>query len=235
MEADRASQVETVDPVVAAPAEGESQESVIDLLEQLGRDLTALVYCEARLAATRHEPQLRRAARDVVAALAAALALLTAFALANAAAVRALSPTLSDWAAPLVLAAGWAVVGVLLALFVRARTRRLRALERKDAAQASREAEEAVRRTLERLSPAISREIAAAAMPMAGDVASGMAGSMVDAGEDLIEDVDEIVDRFTDDIPGGSVVDQVWDVVLMPGRFGVKVATTVLKRGDSAS
>jgi hypothetical protein len=23
-----------------------------------------------------------------------------------------------------------------------------------------------------------------------------------------------------------------WDVVLMPGRFGVKVATTVLKRGE---
>jgi hypothetical protein len=28
-------------------------------------------------------------------------------------------------------------------------------------------------------------------------------------------------------------VNQVWDVVLMPGRFGVKIATTVLKRNDS--
>jgi hypothetical protein len=26
------------------------------------------------------------------------------------------------------------------------------------------------------------------------------------------------------------VVNQIWDVVLMPGRLGVRVATTVLKR-----
>jgi hypothetical protein len=27
----------------------------------------------------------------------------------------------------------------------------------------------------------------------------------------------------------------VWDVVLMPGRFGLKVATTVMKRGAAES
>ena len=53
---------------------------------------------------------------------------------------------------------------------------------------------------------------------------------MVDAGGDLIEDADDIVEAITEGVPGGSVVNQMWDVVLMPGRLGVRVATTVLKR-----
>jgi hypothetical protein len=40
------------------------------------------------------------------------------------------------------------------------------------------------------------------------------------------------VDDLTEEIPGGGVVNQVWDVVMAPGRFGIRVATTVLKRGD---
>jgi hypothetical protein len=91
-----------------------------------------------------------------------------------------------------------------------------------DAEEARREAERAVRATLERLSPAISKEIALAAVPMAGDMASGV----VDAGGEILESADEIVDSITDELPGGSVVNQMWDVVLMPGRFGIRVATT---------
>ena len=33
--------------------------------------------------------------------------------------------------------------------------------------------------------------------------------------------------------PGGSVVGQVIDLALIPGRYGVRVATTVLKGGPS--
>jgi hypothetical protein len=84
-----------------------------------------------------------------------------------------------------------------------------------------------VRATLERLAPAITVEIATAAVPMAGD----MAGSVVDVGGDLLEASDDMVEAIVDDLPGGSVMNQMWDVVLMPGRFGVRVATTVLKRG----
>ncbi len=62
-----------------------------------------------------------------------------------------------------------------------------------------------------------------------------MASGVVDAGDEIIESADEIVESITEDVPGGGVVNQMWDVVLMPGRFGVRVATTVLKRGESDS
>jgi flagellar biosynthesis/type III secretory pathway M-ring protein FliF/YscJ len=145
--------------------------------------------------------------------------------------VRALSTELSPWLASLVLAAAWAVLGVLLALFVRARARRIRAWDAAEAERARAEAEQAVRETLEQLSPALSKEIALAAVPAAGD----MAGGVVDAGEELIESADEIVETLTENVPGGSVVNQMWDVVLVPGRLGIRVATTVLRRGDSVS
>jgi hypothetical protein len=70
----------------------------------------------------------------------------------------------------------------------------------------------------------ITKEIALAAVPTAGGLA--------EFGEDLIEGADDIVDAVTDELPGGGVVNQVWDVVLAPGRFGIRVATTVLKRND---
>src|SRR5262249_5304870 len=146
--------------------------------------------------------------------------------LANSAAVRGLSTELPEWAAPLVLAAGWTVVGGVLALALLARARRSRAWELEDAEAARGEAEQAVRDALEELAPVITREIALAAIPAAGDMAEGV----LDAGEEMIESVDGIVDAITDEIPGGGVVNQIWDIALMPGRLGIRVATTVLKR-----
>ncbi len=90
-------------------------------------------------------------------------------------------------------------------------------------------AEEAVRDTLERLAPAMTVEIASASVGVAGD----MAGDVVAAGADLLETSDEVVDAIAESVPGGSVVSQVWDVVLTPGRIGAKVATTVFRRGES--
>jgi hypothetical protein len=223
--------VDTIEEAAAPPTREEPRDSVTELLEQLGRQMSALVYYEAQLAASRHKPQLRRAARDVAAGLGVVIALLTAFALANAAAVDALSQKWPVWVSALVLAAAWTVVGVALALALRARLRRVTGLEKKSLEQARAEAEEAVRATLERLSPALSREVASAALPMA----SGMAGGVVDSGEDLIEDADEMVESLTEDLPGGGVVNQIWDLVLMPGRFGVRVATTVINRGSPSS
>ncbi len=214
---------ETPDSVVAS--EEEAQESVTDLLEQLGRDLATLVFYESRLAAARNKQQIRRAARDVVAALGVAAALLTAFALANTSAVLGLSTVMDGWLAALVLAAAWTVVGALLALALRARARRVGAGKAETVEEARDRAEQDVRATLERLAPAITREIALAAVPSAD--------GMVDFGEDLIEGADEIVDSITEELPGGGVVNQVWDVFLAPGRLGVRVATTVLRRGES--
>jgi hypothetical protein len=102
---------------------------------------------------------------------------------------------------------------------------------REDLERARDEAEEAVYDTLGRLAPAVTVEIASAAVPLAG----GMATGVVDAGGDLLEASDDIVEAMAEDLPGGSIVNQVWDVVPMPGRFGVKVATTVLKRDNSST
>jgi Putative Actinobacterial Holin-X, holin superfamily III len=214
---------ETTDGEVA-PEEGETEASLTDLLGQLGRDLAALVFYESRITAARHEAELRRAGRDVVAVLVIVAALLTAFALGNTAAVLALATVMDAWLAALVLAAAWTAVGVLLALVLLRRAKRagggVPVQESRD------RAEEAVRADLEQLAPAITKEIALAAVPMADGV--------VDVGEELLEGADELVESITEELPGGGVVNQVWDVVLAPGRFGVRVATTVLKRAENS-
>jgi membrane protein implicated in regulation of membrane protease activity len=219
---------------LAETAEEDEAEEVTELLEQLAKEMTTLVACEAQLAASRHKPELRRAARDAATALVTALAFLTAFGLANAAAVEGLRSVVSAWLAPLVLAGAWAAVGAVLALALLVRARRA-AGPPKDLEKRSAEAEEAVRETLGRLIPAISKEIASEALPMAGDLAGGLAGGVLDAGGDLLENSDEVVESITEDLPGGGIVNRVVDVALMPGRYGVRVATTVLKRGGSSS
>jgi hypothetical protein len=62
-----------------------------------------------------------------------------------------------------------------------------------------------------------------------------MADGAVEVAAELIESADDVVDAITGEVPGGSVVNQMWDVVLMPGRLGIRVATTVLGRANSGS
>jgi hypothetical protein len=90
-------------------------------------------------------------------------------------------------------------------------------------------AEQAVRESLARLAPAITIEIASASVGVAGD----MAGNVVGVGADILESSEEILEAIAEEIPGGGVVSQVWSIVLIPGRFGLRAATTVLRRGDS--
>jgi hypothetical protein len=230
---------------VDAPPEDEAvepgeTESVTELMVQLGREVSVLVFCEAQLAASRNMPEARRAVRDIAAALVAAVAFLTAFVFANVAAMLGLTSVLSSWLAAVVLTSAWIAVGSALTVALMVRAGRvtgwkwwrvfsggaeasLNELERARA-----EAERAVRETLEQLAPAMTFQIAAAAVPMATDAVGGV----VDVGGDLIEASDDMVEGIAEDLPGGGVVNQMWDVVLMPGRFGVKVATTVLKRGE---
>jgi MFS family permease len=224
------------------PTSAEDDESVSELIEQLGRDTSTLIFREALLSATDHAPELRRAARDLAAALVAAVALVTAFALANWAVVNALSPSLSGWRAPLVVAAFWAVLGTVLLLVVLARLGHLAGLKwwravgsdreelQEQLSESREEAEEAVRATLDRLSGAVAREagaqIASAVVPLAGGVA--------EVGDNLLEAGDEIMDALEDEMPAGGAVGQVVDLVLLPGRFGIRVATTVLKAGKNS-
>jgi hypothetical protein len=207
---------------------------------QLGREVSVLVFCEAQLAASRNMPEARRAVRDIAAALVAAVAFLTAFGFANVAAMLGLTSVLSSWLAAVVLTAAWISVGSALAVALMVRAGRVTGWKwwrvfsggaeasLNELEQARAEAERAVRETLEQLAPAMTFQIAAAAVPMATDAVGGV----VDVGGDLIEASDDMVEGIAEDLPGGGVVNQMWDVVLMPGRFGVKVATTVLKRGE---
>jgi hypothetical protein len=219
---------ETAEPADASGAEDDAEQSLTELLEQLGRELSVLLYYESRLAALRHGPEIRRGARNLGGLGFVVLALLTAFALANVAAVRGLSVPLPGWLAPLLLAAGWVVVAALVALLLRGRLAR-HGTDPQELEAARAEAGQAVRARLEQLAPVISKEVALAAVPMAGDMADGA----VEVAAELIESADGVVDAITDTVPGGGVVNQMWDVVLMPGRLGIRVATTVLRRGDS--
>jgi hypothetical protein len=231
-------QAETAGPDEDAP-EAEDTRSLTELLEQLGRDLTELGMSEAQLEAARNMPDVRRTARDVAGTLVVVVAAVTAFAFLNVAAMDLLSKALDSWQAALVLAAVWiAVAGVLLFSMRRARQWLLWIVLKAPPREAVEELEQerdaagkAALSTLEQVGPALAIQIALAAVPKPGDMAGDVASSVVGVGDSAIEFSDEIVEVFTDQIPGGGVVNQVWDVALMPGRLGVKVATTVLRRG----
>jgi hypothetical protein len=243
---------ETEDAILSAPEEDEDggeeeTPSVTELVVELGRNVSVLAFCEGQLAASRNMPEVRRAARDIAGALVVGVGFLTAFAFVNVAIMEGLSTVVSAWLAALLLGAAWIVIAALLTLALMVRAGHVTGWKwwrvfsagpeesMKDLEEARDEAEEAVRDTLERLAPALTIEIAAAAVPMAGDMAGDMASSVVGAGAGLLETSDDMVEAMAEGLPAGGVVNQMWDVVLMPGRFGFKVATTVLKRGESRS
>jgi Putative Actinobacterial Holin-X, holin superfamily III len=203
-------------------------ESVSELVEQFARDLAQLGLYQGQLEAARNVPDVRRALRDGAGALVAVAAILAAFAFANVAAYTGLATALAPWQAALVLAATWVVIGGLLVLAVARRVQESRlwtaiATSSPDAVaqlEESRDAAaQAARDTFGKLGPAISIEFVAAAVPSAGGLV-----------ETALDVSDEAVEAFVEDLPGGSAVNQIWSVALMPGRFGLRVATTILKR-----
>ena len=239
---------ETVDEVSESSAEDEEAKddeapSVTELLVRLGRDVSVLVLCETQLAAARNLPEVRRAARDIAGALVAGLALLTAFVFANVAALDGLTAVVPSWLAALILCLVWLVIGLALTIALMVRAGHVTGWKwwrvfqagpeesLQDLERARTEAEQAVRETLARLAPAVTVEIASASVGVAGDLAD----DVVEAGDDLLEGSEEFVEGIVEDIPGGGVVSQVWAVILMPGRLGIRVVTTALGRGDSGS
>lgn len=200
-----------------------------ELLEQVGREASTLVLREVELTTSRHIPALRRAARDLAVVVGVAVAFVTAFALVNWAIVNALSSPLPSWRAPLVLAAGWAAVGALLAVFVAHRTGHVlgwrvwqvtavdpeeRVRERE---QARDEAQHSLRESLQQFAGAVAHEagvlVTAAVVPLAGGAA--------EAGEKVLEAVDDVTD-----------VIRVADIALKPGRYALDAANKALKRGE---
>jgi hypothetical protein len=228
---------------VASPGESVEGESVSELAEEVGRDAAALAFRRAQLELSDQAPELRRTARALVVAGACLLAVLTAFVFANWAAASALSSPLPGWRAPLVLAAAWLGIGVVVsALWLRSERVPLRGWLRaagtgETAArrrQAVEEAEQTLRQTLERLSDAIAEaaqeRIAAAILPVAGGMVD-VGEDMVEATDEVLEAADEITDAIEEEVPGGVVVNRAVDFALAPGRFGVRVARTVFSLG----
>ena len=234
----------------AARDEREFRDAIREELAGVRREVAELIASQTQLVAAAHRRDLRRWAIDAAGPIAVVLVLLTAFGLANAAAVHGLATVMPSWAAALVLAGLWVLAGAGLALGIWIRGERgdgLRwwrvlgtgAEEDLTEVRAARDrAEDALRESLERLAPDLAQAAASAAVPIASAVAGGMAGGMasdvaggvVDAGSDLIEASGDIVESMTEDVPGGGIVNQIWDVVLLPGRVGVRVVTTVLRR-----
>jgi uncharacterized membrane protein (DUF485 family) len=208
-------------------------QSVTELVEELCRELGQLTLYEAQLEAARNMPELRRGLRDGAVAVVAVVALLAAFVFANVALFIGLSSAMRAWLAALVLAGAWIAVGALLALGVFARVRRWRlskafltsSKEVQDQLEQARDtAAAAARETLEQLGPAFSIQVAAAAIPSAGGIVEG-----------VLDVSDDAVEAIVEELPGGSVVNQIWDVALIPGRFGLRIATTVLRREEPAN
>jgi hypothetical protein len=238
----------------AARDDAAIREAIQQEFAEVRRQIAELVAAQAQIVAATHRRDLRRWALDAAAPAAVTFVLLTAFGLANAGAVYGLASVMPSWAAALVLAGAWVAVGAALtvAIWIRAergdglRWWRVFAPQSDNGlaqARAARErAEQRLRESLERLAPDLAKEATTAAVPIASavatEVATGMAtgvatevaGGVVETGGDLLEASGEIVESITEDVPGGGIVNQIWDVVLLPGRVGVRVVTTVLRR-----
>jgi hypothetical protein len=213
----------------AAEDEESSELRTTELAEQIGRDASMLVFREVQLTTSRHIPEVRRVARDLAVVVGVLIAFASAFVLVNWALVNALSSPLPSWRAPLVLAAVWVVVGVLLTVFVLHRTGHLTgwkwwkaaAASPEDAVldreQARDEALQALRDSLDQFAGAVARDagalVAVAVVPMAGTAA--------EAGEKVLDTVDSMTDAIEDKVPGGSVINRVADLALKPGRYAL--------------
>lgn len=220
-----------------------AEPSVSERVEQVARAAAILAASGAELAAVEHRDEVRRAARVGVGAALVAVALATVFVFANWAAERALEPSLSGWRAPLVLAAVWLVVAAIAATVVARLEPRLRSLRRGPedpaAALAERqaafdEAQRGLQEALEGLTGAIAaaagREVASAMLPVDGIADFGE--DVADASEQAMEIMDDVTDVIEERIPGGVIVNRAFDIVLIPGRYGVRAARVVLSFGQ---
>jgi hypothetical protein len=227
--------------VVVLEQEETAPPSVSEQAEEVARAAATLSLRGAELAAARRLPELRPVARDVVGLAVLSVALITAFGFGNWGAASALSTVMSDWQAALVLTATWIAIGILVAAVLLrggplARNwRRVVApasadnlQERQEGVdQAERELRESIDRLGEAIADAAERKIAAAVLPLAGGMVE-VGEEMVDATDEIIEKADEITDVIEERLPGGVVVNRVFDFVLVPGRFGIRIARSVL-------
>ena len=174
---------------------------------------------ELELAAAQNAPRIREVGSEVVVALTALVASLFALAALSWAAAQALSLVLPAWGASLVVATAWAAVAALLLRHDHPRrlAQRLTSESRAQAlAAAERErddAENAVKKTAERLGEAVARETTARELK---------------AGVLAAEHVATAVEHEAEDILKELVV-----ALLAPGRAGISVLERLIGRSDA--
>jgi Putative Actinobacterial Holin-X, holin superfamily III len=221
-----------------------AEPSVSERVEEVARAAATLAASGAELAAVEHRDEARRAVRAGAGAVVVGIALAAVFVFGNWAAERALEPSLNGWRAPLVLAGAWLVVAAIAAVVVARLEPRLRSLGRGEpedpaAALAARqaafdEAQHGLQEALEGLTTAIAaaagREVASAMLPVEGIADFGE--DVADASEQAMEIVDEVTDVIEERVPGGVIVNRAFDIVLIPGRYGVRAARVVLSFGQ---
>jgi hypothetical protein len=127
---------------------------------------------------------------------------------------------------------GTMVVGVAVAALPLSRVRHLLSrpspsIEQRERARDA--AAQRVRESLEQLGGGLADQAQARMVSAMLPSADGV----LETGEDVLQASEELLDDMVDSVPGGSVVGQVIDFALIPGRYGVRVATTVLKGGSS--
>jgi hypothetical protein len=239
--------VTEVEAETAPDAEAEADGSVSERVEGVARAAGLVALRGADVIAARRQPEVRRGVLDLGSLAIVVAAAVTAFAFANWAAASALTTAVSDWFAALIMAAIWIAVAVLLAAFLLRGDRSLVSYrkrflakgaaetlpERQDALD---EAEQELRVQLDALADAIGaaaqERITAAILPLAGGMVE-VGEEMVDATDEVIETADEITDAIEEKVPGGFVVNRAFDVVLVPGRFGIRAARTVFNLGPN--
>lgn len=233
--------------------EGESTGPQRDELEKFRRDLAEFVRVEVQVAAAARAPQLRRAGTAALSVLAGALAFGGAFVFVNVAMLLAIATVLPGWAAALILAGAWLVVAGVTAAIAAARAAPLLARIRGDESgspdrlQAARDrAWQDLQTDIAALTPPLAERAIAIVAPIAARVAARMAIEMAseladdvtdeaeDVGRELVDESEEIVEELAKEVPGASIANSVWDLALLPGRTGVRMVTTVLKRPRSA-
>lgn len=221
-----------------------AEPSVSERVEEVARAAATLAASGAELAAVEHRDEVRRAVRAGAWAVVVGIALAAVFVFANWAAERALEPSLSGWRAPLVLAGAWLVVAAIAAVVVARLEPRLGSLGRAEpedpaTALAERqaafdEAQHGLQEALEGLTSAIAaaagREVASAMLPVEGIADFGE--DVADASEQAMEIVDDVTDVIEERFPGGVIVNRAFDIVLIPGRYGVRAARVVLSFGQ---
>ena len=221
-------------PTRASSTGPDEDQGLTEVVEQLGRDVSALLLREADSPPFAIVRQYARA-RDAIAVGVAVVAFGTTFLLANWATVRALSG-LPD-GGPLVLSVAWAIVGCVLVLVLILHSREStgsswwHAFVGRDDVEIVEDAN-ARERCPPACAPAAGEArgatatnaeaiVAAAVVPIARhrQRRRGRSRRYEAAFEDVVEK-----------IPGADLVAEVIDFVLIPGRLGIRIMATVMKR-----